>query len=168
MNESENQHYTFNDFLDAWRAARRWVGAHPDLADYHGDRYRAFASVFGADLNEAPDPGPPVPDWLASEPNVWRFYIHPFVLSAEDQARKYSSPWSGYLEAPTAIHRIHRRYSAKIQAALESAQSETRQMCNDLLAALYPEAAANTITADQLRMAGFDPDRREPCEYDYW
>ena len=118
MNESRNHSYVFTDFVDAWRGARRWENAHADIAGYHGDRYRAFSKAFGVDLNEPPDPGPPIPDWLVTNPHAgnlremgreqsnWRLHIYPFILNCEELAGRINGPWDGMLETPPTMSNI--------------------------------------------------------------
>jgi hypothetical protein len=55
--------FAFEQVVQAWRDARRWDQAHPDLAEHYSSRYRAFAfaSAFGVDLEECPRSAPEMP-----------------------------------------------------------------------------------------------------------
>ena len=177
MNESNDKTYTFSDLVDAWRDARRWENAHKDIASHHGDRYRAFSEAFGADLGQVPDPAPPLPDWMrmwgesldeSASASDWGHFVYPFILKSEELAGGLDGPWAGYLEAPTAINNIYARYSPDVNASFGRACSETLAMCRELLAELFPAAAAKTVTAGDLRAAGFDPEREAPDSFDYF
>lgn len=176
--------YSFSDFVDAWRSARRSERANPDQANYQRNRYVAFARAFGADLNEAPDPPPPVPKWLAdpfrvelaesagneewSDDPEWARNIHGFVLQVEEDASAATHPWSSFLEATPSVIATYQRYSGPIKSSIESTRSELNSMSADLLAELYPAAAAKTVTVADLRATGFNPELPEPPPIDDW
>ncbi len=169
--------FGFSEFVEAWRNRRAFVGAHPDLAGFHENRYRAYRLGFGVDLNVPPAHDPPVPDWMNESlrhdtgpelDSSWAQQVHHFVLQVEDQADALESPWSGYFESPPALVIVRDRYRSTVVRVLEDARSELRSMSYDLLVALFPESASRRITSDELVEHGFDPREPAPDPIDYW
>lgn len=171
-------HYDFAALVGAWRDARQWANAHPELAKHYNARYRAFAAAFEAELDDCPKIAPPLPDWLAkhiAESNRdvprddhWHREIHRFALETEDRYRHLADPFAGYLEIPAEMLAVRDRFSPPIAKPLASARDAITAMVLELLVVLYPHAAERVISADELRHHGFDPAVPGPDPDDYW
>ncbi len=170
--------YDFAVLVGAWRDARRWANAHPDLAGHYSARYRALAAAFAAELDECPRSAPPIPDWMAdrvAEANLgmprdeqWHREVHRFTLQTDERYRHLSGPFSGYLEIPPEMLAVRDRSSPSITKPLSATQHAITDMLLELLAALYPDAANHVVGADDLRRHGFDPAAPGPDPDDYW
>lgn len=173
----------FKDLVTAWRDERRWRDAHVDLSRYYGVRYLAYSKAFGADLNRCPDPSPPLPAWMdrffaeeialheAIEDRArrgWASAIHRLALRVDKQDRAIEVPTGGYMEAPPEIVATSNRFSPGFREAVELYNRRAQEMIVELMAALFPDAAAKAVTSNDLRVSGFDPNAREPDEYLYW
>ena len=85
------QHSGYHALVRAYLEFLEHRDAHPDLAAFYTRRYRAFATILGVDLAEAPpldDDDPERPELHRALQRVARFH------------RSISSPFSDYLEAP--------------------------------------------------------------------
>jgi hypothetical protein len=166
-------------------AMRNFAAAHEDLRDFHRRRYQAFAAAFGVDLDRPPEPKPPMPTWMAEwhraqpphsvrpleHPVWWRQWpedVHRFALSADEQARGLHGPFAGYLERPPALGALGARFGNGIEDPLRVARARIATLISEVIVCLYPEPARRSITADELRMAGFDPDSHRPDPFDHW
>jgi hypothetical protein len=174
---------TFGDLVRAWRDMRFWSRAHPDLRGFYLRRYRALAAAFDVDLDIPPSSNPPMPDWLVEwheaqghrrvppleHPVWWGRWpedLHGFVVRADERARTLEGPFAGYLEQPPALSAAADRFGRGIAEPLRVAHGRIAAMIVELLAALYPDAAARTVTVEELRGAGFDPDAARPDPVD--
>lgn len=177
------ERFDFRDLVRAWSDMRRWSDAHDDLADYHARRCRALSDVFGASFDQPPATAPPMPDWMstwrrehewttcneaAHRWDNWTEQCLEFASEAENSARSLETPFDGYLEAPVALIAAREQYGHAIEAPIHDARARIFDMIVDLLAAAFPDPAARTITADELRAAGFDPSAPMPDPLDYW
>jgi len=173
--------FSFSDLVRAWRGWRRWGSAHPDLVEFHRQRYAAFAAAFGTDLEHVPKPAPPMPEWvveralefrgdegLRDEEDDWHVWVHRLALDVEKRSASLHGPFSGYLEAPIAVIAASGRFGPRVNERVASLRSALDEMLFELLTVLFPEEARRSVSGDELRAHGFDPDRREPDPDDYW
>lgn len=177
--------FEFSDLVDAWREKQSFSEAHEDLRDYHRRRYQAFAAAFGADLDRPLDSKPPMPAWMVEwhrgqpprsvrpldHPVWWGHWpeeLHRFAHRADERARELYGPFSGYLERPPALSALGARFGDGIADSLRVTRARIAELVFEVMAVLYPEAAGRTITVEDLRAGGFDPDSHRPDPMDYW
>lgn len=177
--------FEFSDLVRAWRDKRSFSNAHEDLRDYHGRRYTAFAAAFGADLDRPPATKPAMPTWMVEWHNhqpprsvrpldhpvwwgQWPKDVHRFALRADERERELYGPFSGYVERPPALSALSDRFGQGIADPLRAARMRIAELIFEVMAVLYPAAAARTITTNDLRAAGFDPSGRRPEPMNYW
>lgn len=174
--------YGFADLVAAWRTRRRWARAHPDLADHHEARYRAFVHAFGVDLDQAPKVELEPPAWLAeamestgsqialeAAKRNWPHSLQLLAETADRVATRLATPFNGFLEAPLAVGAAYARYGAGIAGPVREAEQATNRMILELFAAIHPAAVDTRVTDDDLRAhGGFDPDAPTPDPDDYW
>jgi hypothetical protein len=172
---------TFSDLVDAWRDARRYRGAHGDLAEHHARRYAAFAAAFGVDLERAPAVVPPAPEWVmtalarfsddrraASEERRWAEHIHRLALDIDERAPTVANPFSAFLEAPPAVIGAYHRFNAPIDEHVRALTGELKRTVLELMRALHPEAADRRVTPTELQAHGYHPETPAPDPDDYW
>jgi len=179
----EEHLFDFRDLARAWSDMRRWAHAHDDLAGYHARRYRALSAAFGVDLDVPPAVAPPMPDWVIAwqsrnewttrpaEAHWWEAWprqLLQLAAHAETSARSLASPFDDYLEAPLVLMAAAELYGNAVATPVREARARIFDMVVDLLAAVFPDAAARTVTPEALRAHGFDPGAPEPDPLDYW
>ena len=92
----------------------------------------------------------------------WPEQLHRFALSADEREREPYGPFAGYLERPPVLSALGVRFGDGIAEPLRTARARIRELVLELMAVLYPEPARRTVTADDLRGAGFDPGSQCP------
>jgi hypothetical protein len=176
--------FAFADLVGGWRDAREWQHAHPDLAGFYAQRYVALAKAFNADLHVPPPKAPAFPKWLLERHAAvsggvppfedvvwwsdWHRPLHDLALHLEDLFRQLDSPFSRYLEAPWVIGAARDCFGDDVSRPLIAAQAAVSHTASELLAALYPDAATQTVSAADLRANGYDFDSPAPDPLDYW
>ena len=172
--------YTFEDLVFVWSAMRRSRTWHHDLAQHGRQRYLAYARAFGADLEKAPDPPPPTPEWMSQwrreNPQIrwgpgdrdWPRWVLRVATSYADYASELTGPFSGQLEATAPMLAARRHVGEPPEDAVSAARSACLAATIELMRCLYPAAASRSVTREQIRAAGFDHDAPAPDPWDYF
>ena len=165
----ENDLVTFTQFVGSWRDGHLYINAHSDLSEYYMARYRAYSTAFGVNLEQCPAGPLDPPAWMdLKRMGKWQPTIHKFVLANEKRYRNVDTPFSGFLEAPREIHAVYERHGTRFNELCDATEQAASDMIVELLAVLFPEAAARRVTPNDIREAGFDPTEPAPDPMDYW
>jgi hypothetical protein len=153
MTASSKATYTLDGLADALLYARRYKRAADELRSYYVPRGKAFRRAFG----------------LASERDLEasdrRYYLRHLLDRTLRSMLSFSSPTSGYLEAPRELF----EFASRFQPEIDRASAELQRVLRTMLIALLEELVTRkTVTADDLKAHGFDAAKAAPDPDDFW
>lgn len=177
--------YDRGDLLRAWLRMREYRDAHEDLSSYFEARYRAFAGAFGVDLDVKPDPwtsparfprwledwlrenGPRYPwiragHWQPEHENRSLQRLFDDVVSTLESRR--GGVW---LETPPGIGAFHERFGERLVRAEQEALRTRLEELRELIECIWGLEPSVTVSDEDLRQQGFDPDALAPDPWHY-
>ncbi|UGS34705.1 hypothetical protein [Capillimicrobium parvum] len=152
----------FSDLVEAWARVRdpRMQGS---LAY---EFYEVMADTFGCDLRRVPNPPPVAPEWLGGAierierryggryPTRWARRVHEFVVRYAEPRHGTRNPFARFLEMDDVTRAIRDR-DPGIDLTTPAGRLRWEAVIAGLFADLYPEAAARTVSWQQVYELGF-------------
>jgi hypothetical protein len=155
MAASSDKTYTLDDLANALLDARRYERAAEELRDYFVPRAATFRQAFGMAGDHGADPRDP------------RRHLGHLLDRTVRSMLSFSSPTSGYLEAPRELVEFAERFRPDISRASAELDRELRKMLLALLEELVAPGRT-TVTGRDLLAHGFDPATKAPDPDDFW
>jgi hypothetical protein len=140
--------YDLTAYLEARLSAARYESKHPDLASYHGARYRALRAVFGIDLEQLPTPL----DWTFD--------------AAVQCINGTSGAFDGSMESHPGLRQVFDRHYGHIARAVRSLRDAHLALMRDIVETAFGPCD-RVVTSEELSNVGFD-DSDPPDSVDYW
>jgi hypothetical protein len=151
--------YGVRDLINALIDARQWANASPELRDHAWKKYAALAAAFGISEDERPGV-------KRAHGNDQRG-LQSLFEEATDRVLALVSPFAIFYEGSPEIARIYRHHGPAINDRLGAARHAVVDLLIDLVTVRWAVPPATTVTGDDLRACGFDPDAPEPDEADF-
>ena len=169
LQNTQEQTYSPHDLATAISLARKYAEAAELLRDFYKQRAIAMCTAFGVkSAIRHIDPGfrmsvlRDIPGLSDDDVTLIRV-LGRFI----DSVNSVKSPFSGFLAAPKIINDLCRRHSKHINEAVRLLSAANFNLLTDALCKAYHIDPKHTVTDDDLRDNGFDPDQPWPDPDDY-
>lgn len=147
--------YGVRDLARALVDARRFQGAHSDLAKFYDARCRALAEALGGSAS------------LDSERWPEEQALAGLMETTIHQIVALHSPFADLLEAPENIADLYQHFAAPINEGIRIATEALEDLLVHVIVDLWGIAEDAVVGDDDLRTNGFRPGTTWPDELDY-
>ena len=157
--------FTIADLAGALFNAEKFKDAHIDREKYHSNRYQAMARAFG--VTQVWSNGR-FEDGGVSETETFAALDLAASCVRSLVRLSYSSPFSGYLEAPENIIELHKEFDKTIRDGISQAEAGVMNLLVATLPLALDIPSDRRVSFEDLLENGLDTSLHYPDEYDYF